>query len=267
MRRYLLADMDTGTCRFEPVPQPLASMGGRALASFLSAQVPSSLCFAPGLLAGCHSASAGRCSVSCSSADGPVLHSNAGGAFGYALASAGLPAVVIRGGRAAPSPAESFILLIAQGSASLEPFPLPCLGVADTMREMAARWPQASALVTVGPAALHGLSMASLEFSDSHLRPGGHAGGGAGAALFSKGLRGVVVLGAKSDAPAVDPEGLKDAARRFLSALRELRGSIPASKGGCSPHCALGCHHKKDSTAPDGKSDRSGKGGAFKWPG
>ena len=271
MRRYLLADMDTGTCRFEPLPQPLAPLGGRALASFLAAQIPGSLCFAPGILAGCRAASAGRCSVSCVSdtgaPDGSVLHSNAGGAFGYALASAGLPAVVIRGGKAAPTPAESFILLIRQGSASLEPCLLPCLGVADTMREMTARWPDAAALVTVGPAALHSLPMASLEFSDSRLRPGGHAGGGAGAALFHKGLRGIVVLGTKSDVPAADPEGLKNAARRFLSALKELRGSIPASKGGCSPHCALGCHHKKDSTAPDGKSDRSGKGGAFKWPG
>ncbi len=259
MRRYLHVDMDARTCRFEPLPKPLASLGGRALASFLSVQAPLSLSFAPGLLAGCRGISAGRCSVCCSSLEGSVLHSNAGGAFGYALTAVDLAAVLITGGTL---PAEPSVLLIGPDLARLEPFPYPCLTVSDSMREMAARWPDASALVTAGPAAWHGLSMASLEFSDHHLKPGGHAGGGTGAVLFRKGLRGIVILGGKTEPSAVDPDGLKAATQHFVSALKDLRDSISVSKGGCSPHCSLACHHRKNSG-----ENPNGKGGKFKWPG
>ena len=261
MRRCLYIDVDAGICEHRELPPELCACGGRALSSLLAAMHPDSLCIAPGLLADCRCASAGRCSVSCSDASGAVRHSNAGGTAGGALARAGLAAVVIRGASSA-EPEERRVplydLVIGPSQTHLVPSSGGREGVSERMRLLAERWPDAAALITAGNAGEALLPVASLSFSDHRLALSSHAGSGSGALLCRKGLRSLVILRAEGPEHAVDPQGLENAVRAFVRILRERRAGAAASVKGCTSACVLACH---ENSSPAGRAD----GG--KWPG
>ncbi len=260
MRSCLYVDADSGLCRIQPLPPELKASGGRALASCLAAEKPGRLCLAPGLLTGSRCASAGRCAVSCSHADGQVFHSNAGGAAGPAMAAAGLAAIVVECGRGAAVPASLRDLVIGRGEAHLVPTAVRSRGVPGAMAELASAYPDAAALISSGSAGMMGLPMASLTFSDHRLKASSHAGSGSGTLLCRGGLRSIAFLKDISSHARVQ-EGVAEATLRFVKVLKGVRGDEPVASHGCTSSCVLDCH--KNSAASSGKKS----GGRSGWPG
>lgn len=259
MRSYLHVDMDAGLCRILPLPPELESCGGRALASLLAAQKPGRLCLSPGLLTGCRCASAGRCAVSCSQAGGRVLHSNAGGNAGPALAALGLAALVIEPRRGAKK--ELHDLVIGDGQAHTVPAATQGLYISSGMEKLASAFPEAAALISSGPAGECCLPMASLAFSDHRFRPTSHAGSRSGVLLCGGGLHSIVIL-KKAKGREGESRELAEASRNFMEALRSVRGEGGVSSRGCTSGCVLDCH-KSDAFQP--KAGK--KGGKAGWPG
>ena len=260
MRSCLHVDADSGLCRIQPLPPELKASGGRALASRLAAEKPGRLCLAPGLLTGSRCASAGRCAVSCSHADGQVFHSNAGGSAGPAMASAGLAAIVVECGSGAAVPFSMSDLVIGRGEARLVPSVVRSRGVPGAMAELASAYPDAAALIASGSAGVMGLPMASLAFSDHRLKASSHAGSGSGALLCRGGLRSIVFLKDIASSPRMQ-EGVAEATLRFVKVLKGVRGDEPVGSHGCTSSCVLDCH--KNSAAPSEKKP----GGRSGWPG
>ena len=106
--KLLRVNMKQLQVRWEPVPESMNSLGGRALiAKLLLEEIPptcdalgphNKLIFTPGLLGGAGVSTAGRLSVgSKSPLTGGVKEANAGGTAGDTLGKLGIKAIVIEG--------------------------------------------------------------------------------------------------------------------------------------------------------------------------
>ncbi|MDF2630282.1 MAG: Aldehyde ferredoxin oxidoreductase [Symbiobacteriaceae bacterium] len=192
------------THRFEPLPQPYALLGGRALTSRIlcdeldptvDALGPNNkLVLAPGLLSGTVVSSSSRISAGAKSPlTGGIKESNSGGNTGWRLAQHGLRAVIIDG--AAPS-GQWYIAVIAKGECRLEPADdLIGLGTYDTAARLFERFGKKAALAVIGPAGEQRMNVAGICNTDPEGRPSRIcARGGMGAVMGSKGLKAIVVL-------------------------------------------------------------------------
>lgn len=232
MFKIIRVDMAAGSVEFTDIPEEYAGLGGRGLTSaIVAAEVPptctaigpdNKLVFAPGLLGGTIAANSGRISVGAKSPlTGGIKEANSGGQAGAYLAKLGVAAIVVE--NAAPA-GKCFKLFVSDGKAELSPADdLVGLGNYDTVGKLVAAYGEKAGYVSIGQVGEWQIAGASIAFTDRELRPTRHAGrGGLGAVMGSKGLKAIVVdpAGAKN-APLVDAEAFKAAAKRFAKALGE----------------------------------------------
>ncbi|MEJ5300657.1 MAG: aldehyde ferredoxin oxidoreductase C-terminal domain-containing protein [Thermodesulforhabdaceae bacterium] len=208
-----------------------AGLGGRALTSaIVSKEVPpdchplsadNKLVIAPGLLSGTAGSMTGRISVGCKSPlTGTIKESNAGGQPAQVLARLGYAAIVLEG---KPQQDKLYKIFINKDGIKVEPADdLRGLPNYDLIEKVKAQYGDKIACISIGTAGEMKLSAASIACTDPELRPTRHCGrGGVGAVMGSKGVK-VIILddtGMKMREPA-DPEGFKDANRRWVEALR-----------------------------------------------
>lgn len=268
MSRLVRVSMTTGQCGCEPLPERMAGLGGRGLASALVAEnVPPSadpmgpgniLVFSPGLLAGTRCANANRMSVGFKSPLTGLLHeANTGGVAGSHLARLGIAALVIEG---KARDGDSFQLEITPDLIRLVPATVRGLGNAGAAKSLAERHGGRCSCITIGPAGEMGLAASSIAFTDGRQRPTRHAGGGGGGAVMgTKGLKAVIITPPETDGiPMHDAAAFSRAARHFAEALTAYRHTAPGQGGTAAcAGCIVGC--------PSPSSPKSGKSG--KWPG
>ncbi|MGN1038096.1 MAG: aldehyde ferredoxin oxidoreductase N-terminal domain-containing protein, partial [Mailhella sp.] len=260
---YLYINMAEGIFRYNEVPSSLHGYGGRALADALASAFPGSAVFAPGIFSGCRCASNGRLSVVCSSQNGILFPSNAGGAAAEAITALGLSAIVVDGCREERGEDELYDLVIGTGGISVEKSRCRGREISSSMQILAGAWPKATAVLCAGLAGEQHLPMASLAFSGKSLAPSGHAGSSSGAILCRSRIRSMVFLPGKETVRPVNPEGFEKAALRFAQLLNQsvIQGAAHAER--CSSRCVINCHKGEGSAAEAGAS--SGK--KMRWPG
>ena len=209
-----------------------SGLGGRALTSaIVSKEVPpdchplsadNKLVIAPGLLSGTGGAMTGRISVGCKSPlTGTIKESNAGGQPAQVLARLGYAAIVLEG---KPPSDKLYKIFINKDDVKIEPADeLRGLPNYDLIEKVKSQYGDKIACISIGTAGEMKLSAAFIACTDPELRPTRHCGrGGTGAVMGAKGIK-VIILddtGMKMREPA-DPEGFKDANRRWVEALRE----------------------------------------------
>jgi len=208
-----------------------AGMGGRAMtSSVVSKEVPplchalgaeNKLVIAPGLLSGTTGAMSGRISVGCKSPlTGTIKESNAGGQAAQVLARLGYAAIILEG---KPANDDLYKVFIDKDGVKISvDNSLKGLGNYKTVEKMKEEFGEKISCISIGQAGEMKLAAASVACTDPELRPTRHAGrGGTGAVMGAKGVK-VIVLddtGMKMRVPK-DPEGYKDANKRFVEGLR-----------------------------------------------
>ncbi|MDR1660620.1 MAG: aldehyde ferredoxin oxidoreductase [Desulfovibrio sp.] len=226
----LRVNMTTGECRFEPLPEVYAGLGGRGLtSSIVAAEVEAScsplgprnkLVFAPGLLGGTNCANVNRVSVGCKSPlTGGIKESNAGGVPGGQLAALGISAVVIEG---LAREGCWRVLEIGRTRARLVPSTVHGLNNYSVVSRLAGEYGKSCGYISIGRAGEYRLAASSIAFTDQDTHPTRHAGrGGAGAVMGAKGLKAIIVNPEGSlPLPVKDAEAFGKAARRFAAALK-----------------------------------------------
>lgn len=263
MHSYLHINMAEGIFHYKKVPPSLQGYGGRALADALADTFPCSAVLAPGAFSGCRCASNGRVSVVCSSQDGVLFPSNAGGAASEAITALGLSAIVIDGGREEGGGDDLHDLVIGPEGVSVEKSRCRGREISSSMQMLAEAWPKAAAVICAGLAGEQHLPMASLAFSGKKLAPSGHAGSGSGAIFCRSRIRSMVLLPGTCSVQPAEPENFEKAARRFAHLLKQagMKGAALAER--CSSRCVIDCHRGEGSEAGAGAS--SGK--KMRWPG
>ena len=211
MHSYLHINMAEGIFHYKEVPPSLQWYGGRALADALADTFPCSAVLAPGAFSGCRCASNGRVSVVCSSQDGVLFPSNAGGAASEAITALGLSAIVIDGGREEGGGDDLHDLVIGPEGVSVEKSRCRGRETASSMQMLAEAWPKAAAVICAGLAGEQHLPMASLAFSGKKLAPSGHAGSGSGAIFCRSRIRSMVLLPGTCSVQPADPENFEKA--------------------------------------------------------
>ncbi len=234
MDKILRIDMsaDGGPQPSETSMGDYAGLGGRALTSaIVSKEVPplchplgedNKLVIAPGLLGGTTAAMSGRLSVGCKSPlTGGIKEANAGGQPAQVLARLGYAAIILEG-----KPQDDTLYKISinkDGVQIVAANELKMLGNYDLIEKIKADYGEKIAAISVGPAGEMKMAAASIACTDMELRPTRHAGrGGVGAVMGSKGVK-VIVLddgGMKMRVPK-DPEGFKEANKRYVEGLRK----------------------------------------------
>ncbi|MDR1050409.1 MAG: aldehyde ferredoxin oxidoreductase [Deltaproteobacteria bacterium] len=230
MSGILHVNMTTGEAAFSPRPAAWDGLGGRGLTSQIVSSLAPPMCdplgprnvlvLAPGLLGGTDCANSGRISVGAKSPlTGGVKEANSGGQPGGHLARLGIGAVVVSG----RSPGEEFWQLeIGRGKARLAPSEAAGLDNYEAAGRLRERHGGQCSLVTIGRAGELRLLASSVAFTDTEGLPTRHAGrGGLGAVMGSKNLKAIIIdpTGAAS-VPLADKEAFRDAAGRFVRALR-----------------------------------------------
>ena len=232
MFKFLRVDMATKKCTFEDMPAKYAGLGGRGLTSTLvDDEVPAEctplgphnkLVFSPGLLGGTICANSGRISVGCKSPmTGGIKESNSGGQAGGYLSKMGIAAIVVE--NMAPR-GEWFQLYVSKDKAELLPAgDITGLNNFPTVEKLVSKYGDKCGYISIGRAGEFKLTGASIAFTDRELRPSRHAGrGGVGAVMGSKGLKAIIVDPAGgANAPIVNAEAFKEAAKRFAKALTD----------------------------------------------
>jgi aldehyde:ferredoxin oxidoreductase len=227
----LRVNMSTGECRFEPLPEAYAGLGGRGLTSGLVAAEVDPLCaplgphnklvFAPGLLGGTNCANAGRISVGCKSPlTGGIKEANAGGTPGGQLAALGISAVIIEG---LAGEGQWRMLEIGKGRARLVPSTVHGLNNYEAVSRLAGAYGGACGYISIGRAGEFRLASASIAFTDQDLHPSRHAGrGGVGAVMGAKGLKAVIINPeGGASLPVRDAAAFERAALRFAAVLQD----------------------------------------------
>ncbi len=228
----LRVNMDRLTTSREPMPQAYAQWGGRGLtAAILMREVPppceplgphNKLILAPGLLAGRGISSAGRISIGAKSPlTGGIKESNAGGNAASNLVRLGLGAVVIEG---QPEPGHLYLLRIGAQDCDFQPADeYRGLGNYPLAEALSARFGRNHTLALLGPAGEMRLTAAGITLTDVDGNPGRLAArGGLGAVMGAKGLKAILIEETREKAaPPQNPEGLKEAVRRYTTGLRE----------------------------------------------
>ena len=227
MNRILRLNMKERRVVWQEVPEAYAGLGGRALTSrLIREEVPptchplsaaNKLVLAPGLLTGAPAANAGRISVGGKSPlTGGIKESNSGGLVSIKLARLGIKAVVMEG-----EPEDNRFSLVKITKDGVEFLPADeyvGLGNYDTMARLWERFGKGVGVMSIGQAGEKRLTGASIQFADPKGRPGRAAGrGGLGAVMGAKKLKALVVDDQGADpVPLADPEGFKEASRRWV---------------------------------------------------
>jgi len=230
MERIVRVNARTGAISSEPVAEEMARWGGRQLiAGMLTREVPpvcdpmgrwNKLVFAPGWLGGTPVAASGRLSVGGKSplTDG-IKEANVGGEAGQKLARIGLRALVIEDGDGSPG---SRVLFLSRERAEwVDDLALAGLGVRETLRRLRERYGPSCGLLVIGPAGemrMAAAGVATTDLEGIQLRYA--ARGGLGAVMGAKGIKAIVIDDRDAGTTEfADPQGLREAARRFAEAL------------------------------------------------
>jgi aldehyde:ferredoxin oxidoreductase len=228
--KILRIDMNKLEVCYEPVLSNYERLGGRALiARLLLEEIPpacdalgkyNKLIFAPGLLGGSGTSTAGRLSVGGKSPlTGGVKEANAGGTAGDALGRSGIKAIVVEG---IPEKEGFFILHVQDDKTQLLPAnELAGLGTYATSEKLQEKFGKSSTVISIGQAGemlLRGACVVVTGMADQ--RSNIAARGGLGAVMGSKQLKAVVIEKPKSTAIKLsDPDLFKSASHAFMEKL------------------------------------------------
>jgi aldehyde:ferredoxin oxidoreductase len=232
--KFIRINLETGKVTEGEVPEAYREWGGRGLTSLLiRAEVPptcdplgpeNKLVFAPGLLSGTPLANTSRISVGAKSPlTGTIKESNAGGTMADDLARLGIAALVFEGKAAADR--LWYLHIDGQGKARLHPAdPYRGWRTYALVEEFHRIHGKGHSIMAIGPAGERCFPVASIQATDIDGRPCRAAGrGGLGAVMGSKGLKALVVdQRGKGSVPLADAEAFKDAASRFVRAVRAV---------------------------------------------
>ena len=216
----------------EPVPTPWAHLGGRALLSRIMVDEMEAACdplgpdnkliFAPGLLVGYHLSSCDRISIGGKSPlTGGVKESNAGGRTGLQLVRLGVKALILEDQPETDS--WQLIHLSPDGARFEDAGEYAGLGVYKTAPPLIERYGDKIAVALIGPAGERMQHAAGIQNLDKDEAPSRIAArGGLGAVMGSKGIKAIVIDGSQGTNPiAADPDGLKEARKRYIKGLLE----------------------------------------------
>ena len=230
--KQLRVNLSSGTIKESLLPETYKMLGGRGLTSALINETVSPDCdplgpenllvFAPGLLCGTPMVNTGRLSIGGKSPlTGGIKEANSGGTMAMALARLGFRALIVEGQAVGD---KQFILVIdAEGNARLEDAAsYRGLGTYALTEKLLATHGPKNAISSIGPAGEMRLKSASIQTTDPEGRPCRSAArGGLGAVMGAKGLKAVVVSTQGREKPrASNPEGLKQVAKQFASAIQ-----------------------------------------------
>ena len=232
MFRIVRVNMSDLSVKAEEIPKEYEGLGGRGLTSAIVAkEVPptcspigpnNKLVFAPGLLGGTNCANSGRISVGAKSPlTGTIKEANSGGQPGQYLAKLGIAAIVVEG---LPKEDRLYKLYIGKDKFELSPADdLKGLGNYAVVDKLKEQFGEKVGFASIGQAGEWKMAAASVAFTDRELRPTRHAGrGGLGAVMGSKGLKAIIIDPSEGEmAPIQDNDAFKDAAKRFVNALKE----------------------------------------------
>ncbi len=228
--QILRVDLSSMSHTYETVPEKYQFLGGRGLTSrMLSDEVDpktyalnpdNKIIIAPGLLNGTSAPSSGRISVGAKSPlTGGIKESNAGGTAGQYLAGLGIKALVIEG-KAVEK--HSWVLVVDEDNVDFVAMDeLAGLGNYELIPVLKERFGATSSIISVGPAAEAGSTIATLAFTDLEDRPARHAArGGLGAVAAAKGIKAIVIAKPeKNGIAAVHPNEFRDTAKSFAKEL------------------------------------------------
>ena len=216
----------------EPLPAHYTGWGGRGLtASVLTQEVPptcnplgpeNKLVIAPGILAGRGISSAGRLSIGAKSPlTGGIKESNAGGNTAGNLFHLGLKAVIVEG-----SARSGKLHLLRIGAEDCEFYPADEYqgqGNYALAEQLLSRFGTNHTLILIGPAGERQYLAAGIALTNKDGVPGRLAArGGLGAVMGAKGLKAILIEETRVIIPpAQDPQGLKEAIKRYQSGLLE----------------------------------------------
>ncbi len=232
MKKLVRADMATGTVNVEDITGEYAQFGGRGLTSLIVAREVPPLChplgsenklaIAPGMLSGSTCPNSGRLSVGGKSPlTGTIKESNVGGNAAAKLGRLQVAGVVAE--NKAPSEKLYYLLINAGGAQMLPADEYKGLDTYELCERLKSKHGAKVAIVCIGSAGEHKLSLASVAVTDTMGLPARHAGrGGLGAVMGSKGLKAVVID--DKDSPGFqyqDKDAFQAAAGEFRAALRE----------------------------------------------
>lgn len=232
--KFVRVNMTDQSIQTADVPAKYLPLGGRGLTShFVNDEVPATahplgknnkLIFAPGLLSGTRAASSGRLSVgSMSPLTKGIKESNAGGTASQKLARLGYKALVLEG---LPENDDNwYVVKVTKDEVTVDAADkeLVSLGNYDVGEKLRAKYGDKITVISIGQAGEYRLSAASIAVTDTDGRPVRHAGrGGLGAVMGSKRVKAIVIddTGA-GELPLIDPEGFKEASRKFSKAVLE----------------------------------------------
>jgi len=232
MFRIVRVNMSDLSVKAEEIPKEYEGLGGRGLTSAIVAkEVPptcspigpnNKLVFAPGLLGGTNCANSGRISVGAKSPlTGTIKEANSGGQPGQYLAKLGIAAIVVEG---YPKEERLYKLYVGKDKFELTPADdLKGLGNYAVVDNLKAQFGDKVGFASIGPAGEWKMAASSVAFTDREQRPTRHAGrGGLGAVMGSKHLKAIIIDPTEGEmAPIQDKEAFKDAAKRFVNALKE----------------------------------------------
>ena len=215
----------------EPVGD-YAGMGGRAMTSMVVyKEVPADchplgpenkLVISPGLMSGSAASSSGRISVGCKSPlTGTIKESNAGGTAAQALGRLGYAAVILEGERQGDDMYKVFI--DDQGVKIEKANELKMLPNYDLIDKLKPVYGEKVSVISIGTAGEMRFSNSSIAVTDPEFRPTRHCGrGGVGAVMGSKGIKCIVVDASNTKMrQPVNPEGFKEANRKFVEGLKQ----------------------------------------------
>jgi aldehyde:ferredoxin oxidoreductase len=215
----------------EPVGD-YAGMGGRAMTSMVVyKEVPADshplgpenkLVISPGLMSGSAASSSGRLSVGCKSPlTGTIKESNAGGTAAQALARLGYAAVILEGERQGDDVYKVFI--DDKGVKIEKANELKMLPNYDLIDKLKPVYGDKVTVISIGTAGEMRYSNSSIAVTDPEFRPTRHCGrGGVGAVMGSKGIKCIVVDASNTKMrQPVNPEGFKEANRKFVEGLKQ----------------------------------------------
>ncbi|WP_031386033.1 aldehyde ferredoxin oxidoreductase family protein [Desulfonatronum thiodismutans] len=215
----------------EPVGD-YAGMGGRGMTTMVVyKEVPADchplgpenkLVISPGLMSGSAASSSGRLSVGCKSPlTGTIKESNAGGTAAQALGRLGYAAVILEGERQGDDMYKVFI--DDQGVKIEKANELKMLPNYDLIDKLKPVYGEKVSVISIGTAGEMRFSNSSIAVTDPEFRPTRHCGrGGVGAVMGSKGIKCIVVDASNTKMrQPVNPEGFKEANRKFVEGLKQ----------------------------------------------
>lgn len=227
--KLIRVNMTELTTKVESLPKRWAGLGGRAMTSTIVAEEVAPTChplgknnklvFAPGLLSGTTASNSGR--MSCGSKSpltGGIKESNAGGTGAQQFARLGIRALIIEG----QAEGDDFygLHISSDGVTLHKETELVGKGNFQVIESLRNRVGEKTGIISIGQAGEMGMTSANISVKDPDDKIRSHGRGGLGAVMGAKRLKFIAVDSAgSSPVRAVDPDGFKNASRRFTKAI------------------------------------------------